>query len=148
MYRDGTQWLSIRNQILRKGVSIRQIVRETGISRDTVRKMLDHPLPQLYGPRSHRYPKLGPHTTEMPQARRGSKIDWTSAAKDALLWVPAGGHGHPVKQLGLASRCAGLWVVRASIPAPRTNGAQTMSTLSHLSRTDCVVSGMVQRHIR
>jgi len=27
-------------------------------------------------------------------ARRGSKIDWTSAAKDALLWVPAGGHGH------------------------------------------------------
>ena len=53
------------------------------------------------------------------------KIDWTSAAKDALLWVPAGGHGHPVKHLGLASRCAGLWVVRASIPAPRTNGAQT-----------------------
>ena len=27
-------------------------------------------------------------STEMPQARRGSKIDWTSAAKDALLWVP------------------------------------------------------------
>ena len=47
-------------------------------------------------------------STEMPQARRGSKIDWTSAAKDALLWVPAGGHGHPVKHLGLASRCAGF----------------------------------------
>jgi transposase len=30
----------------------------------------------------------------------------------------AGGHGHPVKHLGLASRCAGLWVVRASIPVP------------------------------
>jgi hypothetical protein len=73
-------------------------------------------------------------TTETPQARRGSKIDWTSAAKDALLWVPADGHGHPVKHLGLASRCAGLWVVRASIPAPRTNGAQTMSTLSIKSR--------------
>ena len=28
----------------------------------------------------------------------------------------------------------GLWVVRASIPAPRTNGAQTMSTLSIKSR--------------
>src|ERR1700676_1696951 len=42
----------------------------------------------------------------------------------------AGGHGHPVKHLGLAPRCAALWVVRASIPAPRTNGAQTMSTLS------------------
>jgi hypothetical protein len=54
----------------------------------------------------------------------GSKIDWTSAAKDALLWVPAGGRGHPVKHLGLAPRFAGLGVVRASIPAPRTNGAQ------------------------
>src|ERR1700738_1517385 len=51
----------------------------------------------------------------MPQAARGSKIDWTSATKDALLWVPAGGHGHPVKHLGLASRCAWLWIVRASI---------------------------------
>ena len=30
------------------------------------------------------------------------------------------GHDHPVKHLGLASRCTGLWVVRASIPAPRT----------------------------
>src|SRR3984893_16425165 len=73
-------------------------------------------------------------STETPQARRRSKIDWTSAAKDALLWVPAGGHGHPVKHSGLASRCAGLWVVRASIPARRTNGAQTMSTLSIKSR--------------
>ena len=72
--------------------------------------------------------------TEMSQSCRGSKIDWTSAAKDALLWVSAGGHGHPVKHLGLASRFAGLWVVRASIPAPRTNGAQTMSTLSIKSR--------------
>jgi hypothetical protein len=48
--------------------------------------------------------------TEMSQSCR-----WTSAAKDALLWVPAGGHGHPVKHSGLASRCAGLWVVRAPI---------------------------------
>src|SRR5580704_11061338 len=52
------------------------------------------------------------------------RMSRTSAAKDALLWVPAGGHGHPVKHSELASRCAGLWVVRASIPAPRTNGAQ------------------------
>ena len=64
-------------------------------------------------------------STEMPQARRGSKIDWTSAAKDALLWVPAGGFGYPPARLGLAPRFAGLWVVRASIPTPRTNGAQT-----------------------
>jgi hypothetical protein len=32
------------------------------MSPKTVRKMLDHPLPQLYPPRSRRYPKLGLHT--------------------------------------------------------------------------------------
>ncbi len=61
MYRDVAQWSSIRRQILREGVSIRQVVRETGISRKTVRKMLDQPAPKPYGPRSRQYPKLGPH---------------------------------------------------------------------------------------
>jgi transposase len=37
-------------------------VRETGISRQTVRKMLLHGCPQPYGPRAPRYPKLGSHT--------------------------------------------------------------------------------------
>jgi len=41
---------------------------------------------------------------------------------------------HPPARLGLALRCAGLWVVRASLPTPRTNGAETMSTLSIKSR--------------
>ena len=61
MYRDVAQWSSIRRQILQDGVSIRQVARETGISPKTVRKMLDQPLPKPYGPRSRRYPKLGPH---------------------------------------------------------------------------------------
>jgi transposase len=65
MYRDVAQWSGIRDRVLRKGVSIRQVVRETGISRKTVRKMLDHPLPQPYRPRSRRYPKLGPHTSSV-----------------------------------------------------------------------------------
>ena len=65
MYRDVTQWSSIRNRILGKGIPIRQVVRETGISRETVRKMLDHPLPQPYGPREPRRPKLGPHTASV-----------------------------------------------------------------------------------
>ncbi len=65
MYRDVTQWSSIRNRILGKGIPIRQVVRETGISRKTVRKMLDHPLPQPYGPREPRHPKLGPHTASV-----------------------------------------------------------------------------------
>jgi transposase len=62
MYRNVAQWSGIRDQVLRKGVSIRQVARETGISPKTVRKMVDRPLPQPYRPRSRRYPKLGPHT--------------------------------------------------------------------------------------
>jgi transposase len=65
MYRDVAQWSRIRNRVLRKGVSIRQVVRETGISRKTVRKMLDYPLPQPYRPRKPTYPKLGPHTASV-----------------------------------------------------------------------------------
>ena len=44
---------------------MRQVARETGISPETVRKMLDHPLPKPYGPRNRRYPKLGPHTASV-----------------------------------------------------------------------------------
>jgi transposase len=70
MYRDMAQWLGIRNQLLQKGVSIRQVVRETGISPKTVRKMRDRPFPKPYGPRSHRYPKLGPHTASVRRMLR------------------------------------------------------------------------------
>src|SRR5712672_4822100 len=72
MYRDLAQWSGIRDQILRKGVSIRQVVRETGISYTTVRKMLDYPLPQPYPPRSRRYPKLGPHTGSVQRILRAN----------------------------------------------------------------------------
>ena len=65
MYRDVAQWSSIRRRILQDGVSMRQVARETGISPETVRKMLDHPLPKPYGPRNRRYPKLGPHTASV-----------------------------------------------------------------------------------
>jgi transposase len=61
MYRDMVRWSSIRRRILRDGISIRQVARETGIAPRTVRKMLDQPLPKPYGPRTRRYPKLGPH---------------------------------------------------------------------------------------
>ncbi len=70
MYRDAAQWSGIRRRLLRDGASIRQVVRETGISRKTVRKMLDHPLPRPYGPRSRRYPKLGPHTASVRRMLR------------------------------------------------------------------------------
>ena len=65
MYRDVAQWAKVRRRILVEGVSQRQVARETGISPKTVRKMLAHPHPQPYGPRSRRYPKLGPHTASV-----------------------------------------------------------------------------------
>ncbi|MBV8846083.1 MAG: IS630 family transposase [Bryobacterales bacterium] len=61
MYRDVAQWLDIRHRILVQGAPIRRVARETGIDPETVRKMRDQPLPLPYGPRNHRYPKLGPH---------------------------------------------------------------------------------------
>ena len=84
MYRDVAQWSSIRDRILRKGVSIGQVSRETGISYKTIRKMLDHTLPQPSRPRDRRYRKLGPHigsvqrmlredATLPPAARRSIK---------------------------------------------------------------------------
>jgi transposase len=65
MYRDVAQWLTIRHRVLVGGIPQRQIARETGISPKTIRKMLAHPHPQPYGPRSRRYPKLGPHTASI-----------------------------------------------------------------------------------
>jgi transposase len=70
MYRDVVQWSGIRDRVLRKGVSIRQVARETGISPETIRKMLDHRLPQPYRPRRRRYPKLGPHTGSIQRMLR------------------------------------------------------------------------------
>ncbi len=49
MYRDLAQWSGIRHPVLKQGTSIREVVRETGISRKTMRKMLRHPLPQPTG---------------------------------------------------------------------------------------------------
>jgi transposase len=70
MYRDVAQWAKIGHRILVEGVSQRQVVRETGISRGTIRKILAHPHPQSYGPRSRRYPKLGPHTASVQRMLR------------------------------------------------------------------------------
>ena len=65
MYRDVVQWSKIRNRILVKGISRRQIVRETGISSKTVSKMLVHTHPQLPAPRRKNYSKLGPYTASI-----------------------------------------------------------------------------------
>src|ERR1019366_7956589 len=61
MFKDIAQWSRIRRRVLKGGVSQRQIVRETGISRSTVRKMLKFMLPPGYRQQQPiRRPKLGP----------------------------------------------------------------------------------------
>ena len=70
MYRDVVQWSKVRHRILVRGRSIRRVASEKGIDPRTIRKMLDHALPHPYGPRSHRYPKLGPHTASIRRLLR------------------------------------------------------------------------------
>src|SRR5215204_2787376 len=60
MYTDVEQWLHIRHRILVEGISRKQVVRETGISMNSVRKMLCHAQPVSYPLRPTTHPKLGP----------------------------------------------------------------------------------------
>ncbi len=62
MYRDRVQWTKIRRRILEDQTPIRQVVRETGISRKTIRKMLANRWPKQYGPRSPENPTPLPRT--------------------------------------------------------------------------------------
>ena len=71
MYRDVVQWSKIRHRILVQGRSIRRVASEKGIDPKTIRKMLDHALPQpRMAGRANRYPKLGPHTASIPRLLR------------------------------------------------------------------------------
>ena len=45
MFRDMEQWNSIRQRVLRDGVSIRQIQRETGLHYQTIKKILSNSCP-------------------------------------------------------------------------------------------------------
>jgi transcriptional regulator with XRE-family HTH domain len=67
MYRNLEQWSMIRRRVLEEGISQRQAARETGINRNTIRKMLQYKCPQPSGPRAPRYPKLGPFANIIDQ---------------------------------------------------------------------------------
>ena len=61
MYRDVTQWTMIRRRLLTGSVSQRQIARETGISRQTIRTMIEFPIPPGYRRKKPvNRPTLGP----------------------------------------------------------------------------------------
>lgn len=72
MYRDIEQWLRVRHLILVEGVTRKQVARETGISPNSVRKMLRHPKPVVYGPRERVCPKLGPYMSTIRRLLRAT----------------------------------------------------------------------------
>ena len=65
MYHDVAQWTMVRRKVLEEGVSRRQLARQTGLSRNTIRKMLLHELPQPYKPRTRKHPALRQHTATL-----------------------------------------------------------------------------------
>jgi transposase len=61
MYTDLTQWTRIRRRVLAGGVSQKQIARQTGISRTTIQKMIEFPIPPGYRrKKAVNRPRLGP----------------------------------------------------------------------------------------
>jgi hypothetical protein len=67
MYRDILQWRQIRRRIREDGAPKRQVARETGISRNTINKILKHEGPPGCAPRPPYYPKLGPYIPAIEQ---------------------------------------------------------------------------------
>lgn len=67
MFTDPNQWTKIRRSILDGRKSIREVARETGISRQTIRKIVDHTTPVPFKPRKKNFPKLGEHINEIRQ---------------------------------------------------------------------------------
>jgi transposase len=61
MYCDVRQWRQIRRRILEQRVPKKRVSAETGISRQTINKMLAHAQPPGYRRRQSRYPKLAPY---------------------------------------------------------------------------------------
>jgi transposase len=59
---DMEQWFEIRRRVLREGVSKRQILRETGMHWETLKKILEHPNPPGYRrSQSIKKPKIDPY---------------------------------------------------------------------------------------
>jgi transposase len=87
MYTDIRQWSKIRRRVLYDGVSRKQVVRDTGISRQTIRKMLLHPTPLPYGGSRDRNPEVGPHIALMRRL-----LDENGRRADLDMRSPLPGH--------------------------------------------------------
>ena len=60
MYRNMNDWTEIRRRVLVEGVSRRQILRETGMHRQTLKKILEHSEPPGYRQRHRDSPRTHP----------------------------------------------------------------------------------------
>jgi len=69
------QWLEIRERVLRKGVSKRQILRETGMHWKTLEKILEHPFPPSYQRRKPPVKsKIGPYLKRIREILETDKM--------------------------------------------------------------------------
>ncbi len=75
MYTDPKGWKRVRRQVLQEQRSIKQVVRESGLSRNTVRRMVRSSEPRAYKRCETKCPRLGPHHATIQ----------TLLADDALL---------------------------------------------------------------
>lgn len=64
------QWAEIRAMAAVEGLSIKEITRRTGHSRNTIRQILRSPEPPSYGPRAPRPSKLDPHKPKIHELLR------------------------------------------------------------------------------
>ena len=67
------QWNSIRQRVLRDGVSIRQIQRETGFHHSTIKKILQHSSPPPFSGGARCKPKLGPYVERIAAILQAEK---------------------------------------------------------------------------
>jgi transposase len=69
------QWIQIRQRVLREGVSKRQIMRETGMHWETLKKILEHASPPGYQrSKSPKRPKIDPYLDRIRQIIEQDKL--------------------------------------------------------------------------
>lgn len=102
MYRNMDDWTEIRRRVLVDGVSWRQILRETGMHRQTLKKILEHSEPPGYRPQLPRpKKKLGAilerikqilmEDQAVPRKQRQRRAPcWPPSAPDSRATLPDG----------------------------------------------------------
>jgi transposase len=94
-----TQEQAVEIQVLRRqGQSVRRIARETGLSRNTVRRYLREQRKASYGPRAARPCKLDPHKVYLQERIEQARPDWIPATV-LMREIQAAGYDGGISQL-------------------------------------------------